>query len=416
MHRLPLALAAAAVAAAPLLAATPAAASTTTTDPAKAAAGWLTTQLVGGDHLESSYTYNGKTTTYADYGNTADAVLGMDAAGVAQDAAGRATSYLAAHVGDYAGTAPNYYPGSLAKLALVAEAQHLDPHAFGGVDLVKALQDEEAQTGANKGLYTDPDTANGYQSVVTQALALVALSRTGNAADKPSQAAGDWLVGQACGDGGFQTDVRDPSAGTCTSDVDSTAYAVQALVATGRDATKALGWLATHRNSDGGYGQPGSNANSTAVAVQALTAAGRDTSGPQGWLRAHQQGCSAPAAQRGAVRYKSTYDAATATRATVQAAQALAGKTLVTIDNAGAAAAAPTLYCAAAVTTPTATPTTAPVTTPTAAPASGTGAGTTTAELPRTGAPSHTGGLAGAGAALVVVGGALVGLGRRRRA
>ena len=64
---------------------------------------------------------------YANYGETADAILSMDAAGVAQAAAHRATAYLEAHVKSYAGhDAATYAPGPIGKLLLVAEAQHVE--------------------------------------------------------------------------------------------------------------------------------------------------------------------------------------------------------------------------------------------------------------------------------------------------
>ena len=99
-----------------------------TTNASAAAAGFLARHLVGAhhDHYNGSYVSDGETVTYVNYGETADAILSMDAAGVAQSAAARATSYLAAHVGAYAGTsADNYSPGAIGKLMLVAEADRL---------------------------------------------------------------------------------------------------------------------------------------------------------------------------------------------------------------------------------------------------------------------------------------------------
>lgn len=397
--------------AAPAYAATPAPTTgASTTDPARAAAGWLAGQLTGpqADHLTSSYVdQNGATQTYADQGLTADAVLSFDAAGVAQDAAKRATTWLATQVDAYAGTAPNYYPGSLAKLILVAVAQGEDPHAFGNTDLVKALQGEEA----SDGLYTDPDTQNGYQSVVTQALALVALSRTDT---KPDAKAVSWLAGQQCADGGFQTDVRTSTSAPCTSDADTTSFAVQALAATRTDASKAVAWLTAHRNSDNGFGTPSSNANSTAIAVQALLAAGGDPSASIAYLRGLQVGCAGTTAQRGAVTFSGTFRA-TAVRATSQAAQALAGKTLAQITESGAGAAAPTLACAATATptpTPTATRTVAPLTdghVQRPAPLASSG----TAELPRTGSSAPVVPLVAAALAALAIGAVLLRWGRR---
>lgn len=382
-----------------------------TTDPAAAAAGWLARQLTGAqaDHLTSSYVdQNGATQTYADQGLTADAVLSFDAAGAAQDAAKRVTAWLATQVDAYAGTAPNYYPGSLAKLILVAAAQGEDPHAFGNTDLVKALQGEEAADG----LYTDPDTQNGYQSVVTQALALVALSRTDT---KPDQKAVSWLVGQQCPDGGFQTDVRTSPTATCTSDVDTTSFAVQALAATGADTGTAVTWLTAHRNADKGFGTPTSNANSTAIAVQAMLAAGQDPAASVGYLRSLQIGCAGPAAQQGAVTFSGTFGA-TAVRATSQAAQALAGKALAQISATGATAGAPALACAAATTptpSPAATQPVAPLTDDhVQRPAPVTQAGAQ--ELPRTGSNAPLIPLAIAALTALAAGGALLRMGRRK--
>jgi hypothetical protein len=335
---------AAALALAPTAAAS-ASATPTTSVPSAAAAGWLAGQLTGTNH--DHYVFAG--TAYADDGNTADGVLAMDAAGVAQAAAARATSWLESDAANYAGSSPNFYPGSLAKLLIVAEAQHVDGHHFGSLDLIADLKGEEDTSGTTKGLYDDPDPTYGYESVLTQALALVALSNTGNAADKPDQAAIDWLAGQQCPDGGWQNATRtDPSTDKCgSSEVDTTAFVAQAFIAVGDSthATQALDWLSARRNSDGGYGLPTSNANSTAVTVQALVAGGRSATSGIAWLRSHQQGCTAPATQRAAISFQSKYDASTALRATTQGTQALAGKPLAAITATGASAAAPTLLC-----------------------------------------------------------------------
>jgi hypothetical protein len=317
----------------------------TTTDKAQAAAGWLAGQLGGPKHDHYSVVFSG--TSYADDGETADAVLSMDAAGVAQTAAARATAWLAGDLANYAGTAPDYYPGSLAKLLLVADAQHVDVHHFGGIDLVAALHGEEVSSG----LYMDPDTVNGYQSVLTQALSIVALDHTGSAPDRADAKAVSWLVGQECANGGFQNTIRTSSSAGCTPDVDTTGYVTQALASAGAATSKPLAWLATQRRADGGYPAAGattSNANSTALAAQALLATGHAAGAAISWLGAHQQGCTAPLSQRGAIRYQTSFAADTALRATSQAAAALAQRWLGNVTNAAAAGAAPTLLCAAA--------------------------------------------------------------------
>ncbi|MDQ1664380.1 MAG: hypothetical protein QOH75_411, partial [Actinomycetota bacterium] len=79
------------------------------------AAAWLVTQLTGPD--KDHFNFPG--TTFADDGNTADGLLALDAAGVAHSAAERMLAWLQADAGNYAGTTPNFYPGSLAKLLFV---------------------------------------------------------------------------------------------------------------------------------------------------------------------------------------------------------------------------------------------------------------------------------------------------------
>jgi hypothetical protein len=316
-----------------------------TRNPAAAAAGWLARQLSGPDRDHFTTSFNG--TKYADDGNTADGVLAMDAAHVSQAAAKRMTAWLQKDAAAYAGTAPNYYPGSLAKLLLVAEAQHVDIHDFGGIDLVAALQDEENQDG----LYDDPDAQYGYESPLTQALAIIALSHTGTTSDAPHGKPVKWLVGQQCGDGGFATATADTPAAKCT-DVDTTAYAAQALLTAGSSAAAhdAIAWLRKHRNDDGGWGldldgKPDSNANSAAVVAQALLQNGNTARGALHWIADHQVGCAAKRARRGAVRFTTGFDHATSLRATVQAAQALGHRWLGHIDNADAVDAQPRLRC-----------------------------------------------------------------------
>ena len=325
-----------------------AAASVTTTNPSKAAAGWLARQLGGPNHDHYSVSFNG--TSFPDAGETIDGLLAMDAAHVAQAAAVRVTKWLKANAKDYAtgsGFTPGtYYPGSLAKLLLAAEAQHSTIHYFGGLDLVKELKKEEQPDGA----YLNTGDKSFGSSPVAQSLALIALSHTGSLSSWPDARAIAWLVGQQCGDGGFSSSTQSPPAKTCT-DVDATAYAAQALLTVHSSAAAAaMRWLGAHRNPDGGYGldtngKASSNANSTALAVQARLEAGYSASAPLRWLRGQQIGCSGRSGRRGAVRLASGYSYATTLRATTQAGQALAQRWLGDIDNAHAVDAEPRLAC-----------------------------------------------------------------------
>jgi hypothetical protein len=134
--------------------------------------------------------------------------------------------------------------------------------------------------------------------------------------------------------------------------VDATAITVQALRAVGRttDATAGLTWLLSVQRTDGGFADPAglANANSTGLAAQALRDGGRTLA----WVRARvflaglQQGCAAPAGQRGAVNFAAgAFDAGTAPRATAQAVLGLAGTGYAGLSAAGAAPAEPTWPC-----------------------------------------------------------------------
>ncbi|MES5821464.1 prenyltransferase/squalene oxidase repeat-containing protein [Streptomyces sp. RG80] len=100
----------------------------------------------------------------------------------------------------------------------------------------------------------------------------------------PADEAVDWLAGQQCANGAFpafRADTTKPCDAKVVVDTNNTAAAVQALEATGghEDASgKAIAWLKSVQNKDGGWGYtPGgpSDANSTSVVIGALTAAGQ---------------------------------------------------------------------------------------------------------------------------------------------
>ncbi|MFF9280368.1 prenyltransferase/squalene oxidase repeat-containing protein [Streptomyces griseosporeus] len=120
-----------------------------------------------------------------------------------------------------------------------------------------------------------------YDGVWRQSLALLAQHTVGV---EPAAKAVDWLTGQQCANGAFAAFRADP-AKACDAkvmvDTNSTAAAVQALAALGgHDAQtgKAVTWLKSVQNKDGGWGYtPGgaSDANSTSVVVGALTAVGQ---------------------------------------------------------------------------------------------------------------------------------------------
>lgn len=129
------------------------------------------------------------------------------------------------------------------------------------------------------GLYGTADPT--YDGVWRQSLALLAQRTTGVT---PAERAVAWLTGQQCANGAFaafRADTAKPCDAKLMVDTNSTAAAVQALAALGgHKATtdKAVGWLKSVQNADGGWGYtPGgaSDANSTSVVAGAMAAAGQ---------------------------------------------------------------------------------------------------------------------------------------------
>ncbi len=173
-------------------------------------------------------------------------------------------------------------PGSIQRLVLAAVAGGSDPESFGGRNLVAAVERQIGRSGA-------VSSPGGAPATNLTAFALLALVAGGNGgAGGPGGRAVAWLLKAQQSDGGFGMGGR----GGPKSDVDSTAAAVQALVAAGRldsgRRARALGFLRRSRASSGGYpAYPGGqvNSQSTAWAVQALVAAGGPTEAPLRWLR-----------------------------------------------------------------------------------------------------------------------------------
>ncbi len=235
---------------------------------------YLVSQLVGGDHFTT--TSDGK--TYPDQGLTADGVYALVATGGHASSVAAMVKYLQAQVDDYAdtsGASGGPYSGSLAKLALVAEATGGDPHAFGGADLLGILKAKVCTEAATDGTCTAPGDFVSSYSAVSQALGVLALQASPRAADHLTARSSEVvrLHRLQCADGGFSSALIAAGA-TCTSEVDTTGYAVQALAAVpGTDnwLGRAQQYLQRTQRSTGLYpGAAGNNSNSTAFAAQAL--------------------------------------------------------------------------------------------------------------------------------------------------
>ncbi|MDG4833972.1 terpene cyclase/mutase family protein [Solwaraspora sp. WMMD1047] len=303
-----------------------------------AAAGWLARQLVDGERLE--VVFDG--VAYPDQGLTIDAIFTFAAAKQADTYATNAITWLAepSVITGYIGDGIEAYAGATAKLALAAQVRGLDPASFGGVDLITRLTGLMAPSGR----FSDQSAFGDYSNMFSQSFAVIALDR---AAGAPPQAV-SYLSSSQCPDGGFPVQF---ALATCTSDVDATAMAIQALVAAGEwhEAHAASQWLVAVQAADGSFAAGGvANANSTGLAAQALVTTGRLLT----WWRARQfllslrVDCQGDPGDRGAIAYAASgFDPSTAPRATAQAVPGLAGASLVNLSATGSRPDAPTLAC-----------------------------------------------------------------------
>ena len=268
-------------------------------DPARATAAidWL-----AGELDSNGGTLPGFTPGSTDWGVTADAVLTHVAAGRGGDASAQAaTDQLSGALPAYTTFEPDIagvrVAGATAKVLLVLISQGRDTSDIGsvggtgGVDLEAELRSLMGTTVEHAGRFADrvPDPTWDASNGFGQALSVLALARTTGGV--PAEAVA-YLMTQQCPAGGFRLSyppLAGPAVGCTTdpsADGDSTALAVQALLATTRTPTsdaalaRAVAWLIARQDpSTGGFGGSGPtsavNANSTGVIAQALRAAGQ---------------------------------------------------------------------------------------------------------------------------------------------
>jgi energy-coupling factor transport system substrate-specific component len=188
--------------------------------------------------------------------------------------------------------------GELERTILVLAAAGSSPRRFAGRDLVAELRRRARANGSFAG------------GVVLGSFALLAYRAAGLPSSSPAvRRTRAWVARQQNPDGGFNTFGRGGQSG-----VDDSASAVEGLAAVGArrspTVTRAIAFLRRQQNRDGGFPLTpgdGSNAQSTAYAVQAFLAAGRDpdrvrrngSRSPIGFLRS----LTAP---DGSVRYSRT--------------------------------------------------------------------------------------------------------------
>ena len=194
----------------------------------------------------------------------ANRALGGDAAAWTSAAGNSLLDALRPRAAAYAAQGVN----AAGKLALGLAATDADPHAFAGLNLVISMT---ASFNPTSGVYG----ATNWD----QAFAMLGMRAAGEAV--PTSAA-TLLKTRANADGGWSF----VSPGT--SDVDSTGLMLQALIAASVPPTdtvilNALAYLDTAQNDDGGFpntpaldNSDTSNADSTAFAVQGILAGGAD--------------------------------------------------------------------------------------------------------------------------------------------
>jgi hypothetical protein len=323
-----------------------------TRDRAAAAGGWLGRQLDPASHLVVGG-------FGPDYGQTADVVLALDAAGVGRVAARKATKALRRDVPAYTGGGDpaEFYAGSFAKLLVVAAAQHVSPRRFGTSDrrnLVRQLRALECGAprrtdcpAADRGRFSDRSSFGDFSNAFSQSLAVIGLERAVRSG--ASKASVRYLRSQQCANGSFPENF---GLARCVGTVDATGFAVQALLVAGGGRNEAAAanagrWLARRQHGNGSFTGNGTrNANSTAVAAQAFDALGRvgRAREARGFLRSLQVRCDGKPAVRGSVRYDRA-GTGEVLRATSQATPALAGVTLGEVTGDGSRRALPRLAC-----------------------------------------------------------------------
>ncbi|MGA4508942.1 prenyltransferase/squalene oxidase repeat-containing protein [Propionibacteriaceae bacterium G1746] len=233
---------------------------------ATAAADWLAAQWKADPSAFSTGTLADSIISLAPTGLHADVLAEMDAA-LRADAKTYATNPGAA--------------GKVAIAAIAVQALGADPTNYGGVDLIKIIQD---------GLVSKPDAGGMFNLPY----AVIALVRAG---ETVPQASIDAFVTAQDASGAFGYLETWNSPVTFAIDVDSTGVAIAALVgleASGQGGAavstaldKAITWAASAQQADGSW--PGySPANATAMVGQGLLAAGLDMSDAIAYLVAQQ--------------------------------------------------------------------------------------------------------------------------------
>ncbi|MEU8702553.1 prenyltransferase/squalene oxidase repeat-containing protein [Streptomyces sp. NPDC048680] len=239
--------------------------------------------LTNGANLKQGQYYTaGPGSARADFGLTIDGAYALAATGLNNDKLRGIVDFLdkggrdgdGRTLQDWTGTSTAYaLGGSIGKAALLAETVGRDPRAFGGTDLIAALE-KSVCTGPSEAPDRSCAAKGAYSyapSVFSQSLAIMSQLRADEktAAREPIA----YLQSLQHDSGAWPSLI--PATGD--SDVDSTAIAAMALDLAGgekadRAVDKALTWIARKQLPDGGFpGAAGNSVNSAALAVQGLS-------------------------------------------------------------------------------------------------------------------------------------------------
>lgn len=294
---------------------------------------WLTHQLTDGLVHNDQYDFD-------DYGLTADTAIALAALGGERATVKTIRRALAQRVDSWTTGvdfgSDDVYAGSVAKAVVVAGTTGADPRRYGGVNLVKRLNQRVSTSRPTVGRIADA-SATDYANVIGQAFAAQGLATEG------SRKAGKvvrFLLDQQCSRGYFRLNFAAPDAadqscdggGASASapDTDVTALAVLSLKAMPRRhqsrAAKsavrdAISWLQRTQKRNGSFGggpaTESSNTNSTGLAGWALGATGscRAASEAARWVKRFQVSgdvAGTPlAGEKGAIAYdRAAYAAA----------------------------------------------------------------------------------------------------------
>jgi hypothetical protein len=276
----------------------------TTTDPVQAAAGWLATQFEDSTHLPAPagdhFDNKSGSSFFTDYGENADVIFGLAAAGAGKAKIATALAYLASNLennADVTGTEGGPYDGSVAKTALAAEVAAVPGStatSFGGTDLINLLKNDECTAATtpydNFGdtVCAAPGAAENIFASVSESLVILAEVRGGMTPTAPAIA---YLDSLQCASGGFTISITACAAGN--EDIDATSYAIMAmsLLGAGQAAhlTAAVSWLHAQQNAAGYWVSQGvANLNSTGLAAAALQPQGVSVATARSWLLSQQ--------------------------------------------------------------------------------------------------------------------------------